>query len=67
MLRIGLAEWDKLEDMIALTQQYMTHGEMNKPKRTIAQLLRTLAPVVENDKKTALVKVVTADHFLGSS
>lgn len=40
MSAIGLAEWDKLGDMIALTNRYMDHGEMRKRKRRIAELLR---------------------------
>ena len=37
---IGLAEWDKLRNMIALTNRYMEHGEMKEPKRKMANLLR---------------------------
>jgi hypothetical protein len=40
MSRIGLAEWDKLEDMIALTDTYMDHGEVKKTRRRIAELLQ---------------------------
>ena len=40
MSSIGLAEWDKLKTMIALTDRYMQHGEMKEPKRKIANLLR---------------------------
>ena len=40
MSKIGLDEWDKLEDMIALSNNYMTHGDLLKPKQTIAKLLR---------------------------
>jgi dissimilatory sulfite reductase (desulfoviridin) alpha/beta subunit len=40
MSKIGLDEWDKLEDMIALSNSYMTHGDMLKLKQTIAKLLR---------------------------
>jgi hypothetical protein len=40
MAKIGLAEWEKLKTMIALTNQYMKHGEMKEPKRKIANLLR---------------------------
>jgi predicted acylesterase/phospholipase RssA len=40
MSSIGLAEWDKLENMIALTNRYMEHGEMREPKRKIANLLQ---------------------------
>jgi patatin-like phospholipase/acyl hydrolase len=40
MAAIGLAEWDKLGDMIALTNRYMDHGDMKKKKQRIAQLLR---------------------------
>jgi len=62
MSQIGLAEWNKLEDMIALTNAYMTHGEMIKPKRTIANLLRTLAPGV-NDNPI----LVVSRQFSGNS
>ena len=37
---IGLAEWDKLPNMIALTDRYMEHGEMKQPIRNIANLLQ---------------------------
>jgi len=37
---IGLAEWDKLGNIIALTNRYMEHGEMKEPKRQMANLLR---------------------------
>jgi len=40
MSAIGLAEWDKLGDMIALTNRYMDHGDMKKKKQRIAELLR---------------------------
>jgi hypothetical protein len=40
MSTIGLAEWDKLKTMTALTDRYMQHGEMKQPKRNIANLLR---------------------------
>ena len=40
MSSIGLAEWDKLEDIIALTEAYMDHGETKKSKRRIAELLQ---------------------------
>lgn len=39
MSKIGLDEWDKLEDMVALTKSYMTHGEQLKSKQVIANLL----------------------------
>jgi len=39
MSKIGLDEWDKLEDMIALTNSYMTHGDRLKVKQVIAKLL----------------------------
>jgi hypothetical protein len=39
MSKIGLDEWEKLEDMLALTDSYMRHGEMQKPKQIIAKLL----------------------------
>ena len=39
MSKIGLDEWDKLEDMIALTNSYMTHGDRLKLKQIIAKLL----------------------------
>ena len=37
--KIGLDEWHKFGDIIALTNSYMMHGEMLKPKQTIAELL----------------------------
>ena len=40
MSGIGLAEWDKLEDMVALTDAYMDHGEIKKKTRKIADLLQ---------------------------
>ena len=40
MSTIGLAEWDKLGDMIALTDRYMDSGEMWKTKERIAELLQ---------------------------
>jgi hypothetical protein len=39
MSKIGLAEWEKLEDMIALTDSYMDHGESLRRSREIARLL----------------------------
>jgi predicted acylesterase/phospholipase RssA len=40
MSTIGLAEWDKLKTMIALTERYMQHGEMKERKCKIANLLQ---------------------------
>jgi len=40
MSSIGLAEWDKLPAMIALTQRYMDSGDKTKEKRKIAELLQ---------------------------
>ena len=40
MAEIGLAEWDKLPNMIALTNRYMERGEMKQPIRNIAELLQ---------------------------
>jgi predicted acylesterase/phospholipase RssA len=40
MSSIGLAEWEKLGAMIALTNRYMDHGDKRKEKRRIAELLR---------------------------
>jgi predicted acylesterase/phospholipase RssA len=37
---IGLDEWDKLKQMIALTNRYMDHGEMRQRKRKMANLLQ---------------------------
>jgi Patatin-like phospholipase len=37
---IGLAEWDKLKQMISLTNRYMEHGERRELKRKMANLLR---------------------------
>ena len=39
MSKIGLAEWEKLEDMISLTDNYMDHGETLPRNRKIARLL----------------------------
>jgi predicted acylesterase/phospholipase RssA len=36
---IGLEEWKKIGDIIALTESYMEHGEMEEWKITIAKLL----------------------------
>jgi patatin-like phospholipase/acyl hydrolase len=40
MSSIGLAEWEKLGTMIALTNRYMESGDKKKEKRRIAELLR---------------------------
>ena len=40
MAAIGLAEWDRLGDIIALTNQYMEHGDMKRKKQRIAYLLQ---------------------------
>jgi predicted acylesterase/phospholipase RssA len=40
MSAIGLADWDKLGTMIALTNRYMDNGDKRKEKRRIAELLR---------------------------
>ena len=40
MSKIGLDEWDKLEDMNALTNSYMTNGEIKKLEQAIAKLLQ---------------------------
>lgn len=40
MATIGLAEWDKLNEIIALTNRYMEHGEMRTRKRKMANILR---------------------------
>lgn len=40
MSQIGLAEWEKLGEMIALTNRYMEHGDKKQEKRKIAGLLR---------------------------
>ena len=39
MSEIGLEEWKKIDDIIALTQNYMEHGEMEEWRITIAKLL----------------------------
>jgi predicted acylesterase/phospholipase RssA len=40
MSTIGLAEWDKINPMIALTKRYMELGEIIELKRKMANLLR---------------------------
>jgi hypothetical protein len=40
MSEIGLAEWTKLREMKALTNQYMDNGDKRREKRRIAALLR---------------------------
>jgi predicted acylesterase/phospholipase RssA len=40
MSAIGLAEWDKLGTMIALTNRYMDNGDKRNEKRRITELLR---------------------------
>lgn len=39
MSKIGLEEWEKIGDMIALTKNYMTHGDVRNFKETIARFL----------------------------
>lgn len=39
MSYIGLEEWRKIEDIIALTDSYMDHGEMEQQKIRVADLL----------------------------
>jgi len=39
MSKIGLEEWKKVGDIIALTEDYMDHGEMLERKKTIARVL----------------------------
>jgi hypothetical protein len=39
MSNIGLSEWDKTEDIIALTVAYMSHADQSGPKKMIAKLL----------------------------
>jgi hypothetical protein len=39
MCEIGLEEWKKIGDIIALTQNYMEHGEMEKWKTSIVRIL----------------------------
>jgi hypothetical protein len=39
MSKIGLEEWKKLEDMVALTRSYMKHGDIVDRKQTIARVL----------------------------
>lgn len=40
MSKIGLADWEKLGNMIALTNRYMDNPDKKKEKRRIAELLR---------------------------
>jgi hypothetical protein len=40
MATIGPWEWEKLGEMIALTNRYMDHGDKKQEKRRIAELLR---------------------------
>ena len=39
MSKIGLDEWKKLGDIVALTEEYMDHGEILERKKTIARVL----------------------------
>lgn len=39
MSAIGLEEWKKVGDIIALTQDYMEHGEIEERKKAIAKVL----------------------------
>ena len=39
MSTIGLEEWEKIGDMIALTKNYMTHGDVRNSKETVARFL----------------------------
>ena len=39
MSTIGLEEWNKIGDMIALMKNYMAHGDVRKSKETVAKLL----------------------------
>jgi hypothetical protein len=39
MSSIGLEEWRKIGDIIALTEEYMDHGEILERKKTIAKVL----------------------------
>jgi hypothetical protein len=51
MATIGLAEWDKLGDMIALTNRYMDHGDMKKNCSAI-------------ERPTTSKSVLLYNHFL---
>src|SRR5947207_3996094 len=39
MSRIGLEEWEKMGDIMALTEEYMDHGEILERKKTVARFL----------------------------
>lgn len=39
MSKIGLEEWEKVGDMIALTKNYMAHGDVRNSKETVARFL----------------------------
>ena len=39
MSKISLEEWQKVGDIIALTEDYMDHGEMLEQKKTVARIL----------------------------
>lgn len=39
MSKIGLEEWKKVGDIVALTEDYMDHGEMLERKKTVARVL----------------------------
>src|SRR5438046_8501121 len=39
MFEIGLEEWEKLGDMIALTENYMDYSDVRRCKEAVAQLL----------------------------
>lgn len=36
---IGLEEWEKIGDIIALTKNYMAHGDIRNFKETVARFL----------------------------
>ena len=48
MARIGLAEWEKLDELRAMTDSYMTHPDKRRYKRRIAELLRNPECAIES-------------------
>jgi hypothetical protein len=39
MSKVGLEEWKKIGDIVALTEDYMEHGEILERKKTVARVL----------------------------
>ena len=39
MSNIGLQEWERIGDMIAFTNSYMSHGDRREPRKKVVELL----------------------------